>query len=287
LQTPAEIVVLETASGQERARFGRQPAIFVGIRATLRESAATPFTPSADGRLVAEVRLGPRPGGDNIVVWDAASGTELHQFANPTAVTALAFAPDGRTLASGGVDGTILIWDVAAHLRPTAALAANEFEQCWSALAGADATEAFRAMTKLAGDPAALAKVRGRLKPSVAISNDDLAMWVRDLDSDQFSVRQRATAALGRAGRQAEAVLREAAEKGPSAEVRRQASILLTAATNSALTGERLADMRSVELLEWWGTAEARTALAELARGAVGADLTAAAAAALQRLKDR
>jgi WD40 repeat protein len=287
LETPAEIVVVEGQTGQERARFGRQPAMFVGIRATLRESAATPLAPSADGRLVAEARLGTRPEGDTIVLWDAATGTELHQFPSPTTVTALAFAPDGRTLASGGADGTILIWDVAPYLRPTVALADDEIDRCWSALASADAADAFRAMTKLANDPAALAKIRGRMKSAVALSGDDLAKWVRDLDSDQFAVRQRAAVALGRAGRQAETVLREAAAKGPSAEVRRQAATLLDIVTSANLTGERLADVRAVELLEWWGTAEARAVLAELAKGAPAADSTWAAAAALKRLSER
>jgi hypothetical protein len=199
----------------------------------------------------------------------------------------VAFAPDGRTLASGGADGSILIWDVAAHLPQPVALTAAEVDRCWATLASADAVDAFRAMTKLAGDPAALAKVRGRVKPAVAVSNDDLVKWVRDLDSGQFNVRQRAAIALGRAGRQAEAVLREAAEKGPSAEVRRQAATLLATVTSADLTGDPLANVRAVELLEWWGTAEARAVLAELAKGAAGAESTRAAAAALKRLSER
>jgi hypothetical protein len=58
-------------------------------------------------------------------------------------------------------------------------------------------------------------------------------------------------------------------------------------ATSANLTGERLADVRAVELLEWWGTAEARAVLAELAKGAPASDSTWAAAAALKRLSER
>jgi WD40 repeat protein len=279
-----EIVEVEIASGQERARFARRQGVRYHVMGSNRDSFGfTPFMPSPDGRLVAEVPAKSQ----TIVLWDAATGTELHQFAGPTAVTALAFAPDGRTLASGGADGTNLIWDVTAHLKPTIALAADEIERCWWALASADAAVAFQAMTKLAGDPAALARARGRMKPAIAVTNDDLAKWVRDLDSNQFPVRQRAATALGRAGRQAETVLREAANKGASAEVRQQATALLATATSANHSGEQLADVRAIELMEWWGTAEARAVLVELAKGAPAADSTQMAAAALKRLSDR
>ena len=107
-------------------------------------------------------------------------------------------------------------------------------------LASPDAADAFRAMARLADDPAAMMNVRGRLRPAQPISAEQLAGWVRDLDSGQFATRQQAAAALKRAGPQAEAVLREAA-KSTSAEVRSQATALLADVAN--LTGERLADV--------------------------------------------
>jgi WD40 repeat protein len=33
-------------------------------------------------------------------------------------VTALAFTPDGKTLAAGSVDGTIALWDVTQYKEP-------------------------------------------------------------------------------------------------------------------------------------------------------------------------
>lgn len=108
-------------------------------------------------------------------------------------------------------------------------------------------------------------------------------LWIK-VRRYQFATRQQAAAALRRAWPQAEAVLREAA-KSTSAEVRGQATTLLADAARP--TGERLADVRAVEILEWWGTTEARATLAELAKGAPAADLTRSAVAALKRLSGR
>jgi WD40 repeat protein len=57
-----------------------------------------------DGPLRSEVR-----------VYDTATGELLKTFRGHAApVTALAFSPDGKTLASGSYDTTVLFWDVSA-----------------------------------------------------------------------------------------------------------------------------------------------------------------------------
>jgi hypothetical protein len=47
---------------------------------------------------------------------------------------------------------------------------------------------------------------------------------------------------------------------------------ILVDRTDRTQAGERLAELRVVELWEWWATAETRATLADLARGAPAAD---------------
>jgi len=50
------------------------------------------------------------------VLWDVATHQEITTLTNHTgAMNAVAFSPDGHTLATGSYDGTTTLWDVATH----------------------------------------------------------------------------------------------------------------------------------------------------------------------------
>jgi WD40 repeat protein len=65
---------------------------------------------SSDGRVLATVERGRT----TINLWDLSSGRELRPLSgHDLPITVLLFSPDGKTLASGSADTTVLLWDVA------------------------------------------------------------------------------------------------------------------------------------------------------------------------------
>ena len=68
---------------------------------------------SSDGRSVATAVGASDPKDDLAEVWEAATGKRRKAWQMPAA-TALAFAPDGATLAAGDAAGTVRLYDVAA-----------------------------------------------------------------------------------------------------------------------------------------------------------------------------
>jgi WD40 repeat protein len=237
---------------------------------------------SPDGRALATGALD-----HTLRLWEVASGKQRHAFeGHQGGVGPLAFSPDGRLLAASSPDAPVFVWDVTgAAGRPPVPLSAAERGRLWDVLAGADAPAAFQAMRQLAARPGdAVALVRDRLRPAVAYDAGRLRRLLRDLDADDFKVRERATAELSRDAEQVEGALREA-QAGATAEARRRLDLVLRGLKGPS--PERLRQLRSLEVLEWVGTPPARDALRSLAGGAPGTQLTRDAQAALRRLAGR
>ncbi len=120
-----------------------------------------------------------------------------------------------------------------------------------------------------------------------AVSREQIDRWIKDLDSDQFAVREKARAELENLGELAEPALRRILENKPTLEQRRRIEPMLAKLEAAIPSGESLRSLRAVRVLEHAATPEASHLLRELAGGAEGASLTGTAKAALARLNRR
>src|SRR5262249_17280877 len=131
----------ETATGKERAHLPDQEP-----------RGEMAFSP--DGRVLV---LGDAEGTLRLCL--AATGKEVGRLpGHRSGITCLAFSADGKALASGSGDTTVLLWDVSGLLdrkgEPPAELGTRQREALWADLAGEDAAKAYRAIHELAAAPA-------------------------------------------------------------------------------------------------------------------------------------
>jgi WD40 repeat protein len=267
--------LMEIATGRERCRLK-------GHTQYVKEAAFSP-----NGQTMAT-----QYPDDTIRLWDVATGKELRCFKGHQGdINALAFSSDGRMLASTSADATTLVWDVSDALpeepRP-AKLPAKELDGLWEDLASADAAKAFRAIGLLASVPAqSVPLLHERLRPVAAPDAEKVAKLIADLDSAQFTVREKATKELEALDELAGPFLRKALQSEPPPEQRKRARELLDRIEQGGFSPEGLRAWRALEVLERIGTPEARRVLQALSKGVPEARLTQGAKEALERLTKR
>jgi WD40 repeat protein len=227
--------------------------------------------------------------GGAIFVLDAGTGKQLARWqTGQTTVDSLAFSPDSRVLASGGGDGTILLWKLPDGESLLAALKAEEATALWQTLADGDAARANRALAGLAAAPVhAVPLIKERFRTAWKKLDDvQIARLIADLDDDAFKVRERATRQLAEIGFAAANALQRALADPPSPEAKRRIKDLLNRLNNWGDT-ERLRCLRALEVLERIGTPAAKDALRELAGKPLPAELDDEIRASLRRLGER
>lgn len=176
-------------------------------------------------------------------------------------VTALALSPDGRTLATGGLDGCVLVWDVAAPISE-----GGDLGELWEALA-AGGRAAWTAARRLAarGDEAA-EELDRRLLPPPGGEGRVAELLVR-LDADDVAVREAAQRELiEEPARYNCAALAEAEGGTLSAEVQGRLRAIRVALETVRPEG-RDATRRclAVRVLSWMRSDRSRESLARIA----------------------
>ncbi|HEY7156941.1 MAG TPA: hypothetical protein VH575_23435, partial [Gemmataceae bacterium] len=265
------LCIREVASGQDRIQFAQTGGL-------------DPLTFSPDGRFLAGYDHG-----GNTRIYSTLTGKLVTKYpANHSNVTAVAFSPDSRLLATGGYDGTILLWKIPESDELPAMPSKEEAAAFWRALAARDAHRANRALAGLAAAPTqALPLIKERLQSTEAsLSPERLARLVADLDADAFKVRERATQELADAGSYAADLLRKALANKPSLEAKRRMERLLDRLDKDGFS-ERLRSLRAIEVLERIGTPQAKDVLHELNHKSLPAELREEIEASLRRMKER
>jgi WD40 repeat protein len=190
---------------------------------------------------ITEVRFSPEGrkliAGDsdgNLFCWDV-EGRLLRQWkGDDFAVNCLSFTPDEKILVTGG-NTTGLVWNMDEVLPPqerrTTTLMDKDMQTLWSDLKAEDATQAWRAVWKLAAAPdQAIPFLRERLRPAREpdkTNAEKIVKLIDELDNDIFAVREKASRELAELGKEAEPALRKALAGNSSAESKRRIDDLL------------------------------------------------------------
>jgi hypothetical protein len=231
---------------------------------------------------------------DRLIIYDLAAKETilerrepeyLHQHGNFTG--GVAFSSDGRTIATGHEDGTILFWNVPPVTRVEGEKVKQEAE-LWDDLTSESPAKAYAAIWRLHQYPEETERLlRKQLPPAKPPSDAEVRAWIGNLDSDQFDEREAASKQLKEAGRGAEDALRRFLKGGPPPEQKRRIQELLVfpELDTKPPKGEGLRAVRAVAVLEGNPTAPARQLLKDWAKGTPGEWLTEEAVRALARLK--
>ncbi len=155
----------------------------------------------------------------------------------------------------------------------------------WDDLAAEDACRADLAAWRLAGaGPRTITLLRQRLRPPPVLTPQRVERLIMDLDSEEFDVRQRASAELADGIETAAAALRRTLAADPSLEVRLRIERLLARFSEEQSPEDRQRS-GALRVLESIGSPEARDLLRGLSRGDPRLTMTQEAAAALGRLE--
>jgi hypothetical protein len=268
------LVVLESVTGRQ----------LLGLERKFGEGDVRSLAFSPSGRQLAAGSNGPEA---VVRVWSLDNGGDQGSFLGHLGdVNAVAFSPNGQTLASAGSDQAVLLWKVPPAPPTEKPL---PLKQAWDNIDSLDAPVGYRAMSSFLEERVgAVATIRDGFR-DVEDEPARIRRWVKELDHDEFRVREAARRNLVKAGLRAAAVLVDPKRKPLGAEGEQRVKSILEAFESqglripeSGMFGESLRAARAVRVLEVIGSKEAKAALEEFAKGDKDSRLAREAKAALE-----
>lgn len=243
---------------------------------------------TADGRYL----LGGDAAG-TLQAWEVATGSDAGRIeAHQGAITALAVGPE-HTILTGSTDRTAGLWSIenlTHSTLPAGTPDAATLDEAWDSLAGSDATAAGRSLGLIARHaeaamPAMQSHVERQLRP---ISESERERLLAELDDPDYLVRERATAALARAGDRVRRHLQQRLAETSSPEVAARLRELLRRAGRSPRlsTGDLLRLRRLIGVAERIGGRASQNLLRLIAADTATPTIAEEARQSLERIDD-
>jgi WD40 repeat protein len=175
------VILWDPSTGKEKASLKGLPGSVKGA------GKYAAFSP--DGTLFAagggKLSTTGRPGAGQVKVWDVAVGRERATLEGPELAWSVAFSPDGKTLASASMLGTVLLWNVQTGKRTATLQRFNPKEK------EEDINPAFSAAFSPDGSVLAVGTLRGITlwdvksgEKVVALSRPSATVWSLAFSSD-------------------------------------------------------------------------------------------------------
>jgi RNA polymerase sigma factor (sigma-70 family) len=254
-----------------------------------------------DARVVHALAFGPSPdlltvGTDNgIHILDTRTGKEVLRWnGHNGAVRSLAYSLEQGLLATGGVDTTVLLWDLNSIFERRVGAEDGPMQKdqalLWNDLGSTDPLRGITALRALSAEKVTtLALLRERLlTPEKPFGPEPQRKLVAQLADADYKVRSSAFAELKKNARTAEPILRETYRTTADEIFRLRLRTFLTEMESEEMIfpqDERLRERRIVFLLRTMDSPGAQQLLTILTRDAKSESLRSAASAALEGMK--
>jgi WD40 repeat protein len=219
-------------------------------------------------------------------LWELASGKPvLWRDARWDQATVLAFSPDGTRLAAGEKAGNVSIYPIPGQgWLPGRRLKFEQLEELWETLGQEDAAQAYEALGLFAAHGGKAVDFLENHLQTVTPVVARIPELIKDLNNENFKVRDVAYRDLLRLGSAAEMELRRVLRTKPALETERRVQKLLNVLPNKPPSSEEIRQSRAVIVLGRIGSDAARGHLEVLAEGEPSAWLTREAQSALRNL---